>query len=95
MYYFCQKHYPVNYEIRAFGQMALMTIIMVATFIIIELTIHSFALSLFLKFILLCLFPIGIYFGGVFDIKEKNAINLIIKQKSLNSILSQIALTRE
>lgn len=87
MYYFCQKHNPVRYEIHAIVNFSIILVGNVVLFIIIQRMIHPDIVSITIKCALLLLLPMEIYFCGVLDSKEKNSVKALFKKRLFDSII--------
>jgi O-antigen/teichoic acid export membrane protein len=70
MYHFCQKHYPIQYEVVSFFKLLGVALFYVVMYFAIQ-TLTFVALAIIIKFVLCMLFPFILYELHIFDSKER------------------------
>jgi hypothetical protein len=80
MYFFCQRHFPIHYEVAAF--LKLMGIIILYTIIYSCIVLAGLpaGIAIPIKIILCILFPGSLFVARIFDAKEREYANNYIQR---------------
>jgi O-antigen/teichoic acid export membrane protein len=77
IYYFSQALFRIRYEWGKIFQLAAMSLALI--FLSQYITVNGLALSFLFNFMLIILFPILVYFTGIFNPKEKTFIKMCLR----------------
>lgn len=82
MYFFCQKHYPIHYEVAAFLKLIGILILYILFYYCVEFFELKLGYAILVKSTLIFLFPFSLYWIHILDSKERRYCLNFIRKKS-------------